>query len=72
MASLIGPLLDDSLNWGPIYLGSAVIGGAIFLAWTYKLWRKRPIIPTMPLFTYTLLYISILFAAFVADAFIFP
>ena len=71
-ASLIGPLLDSSLNWGPIYLASAVIGGAIFLAWTYRLWRQRPVIPTMPLFTYTLLYISILFGALVADAFIFP
>ncbi|TVR08958.1 MAG: protoheme IX farnesyltransferase [Planctomycetota bacterium] len=70
-ASLAGPLLSDSLRAGPIYISLAVAGGLIFLAWTWRLWKHRPVIPTMPLFTYTLLYISALFAGLVADALIF-
>lgn len=70
-ASLAGPLLSDSLRWGPIYASLALAGGVIFVIWTWRLWKHRPLMATMPLFTYTLLYISALFAGLVADALLF-
>ena len=71
-ASIIGPLLAGYSDVGPAYAICAVAGGCVFLWWTWRLWRHRPIIATMPLFSYTLLYIAALFTGLIIDELWFP
>jgi len=63
-------LLPTSFGGSLAYSIAALVGGAVFLIWTWRLWRRRPITNTMPLFHYSILYIGILFAAVIIDALI--
>ena len=65
--SLALPFLLPVFQVGWAYPTFAVLGGAIFIAWTWRLWRRRPVIPTMPIFAYSLVYIAALFAGVVVD-----
>lgn len=69
-ASLAWPWLVPAFTLGPVYGLAAVLGGAVFLGWTWRLWRTRPLIPTMPIFAYSLLYIAALFGGLVIDVWI--
>lgn len=72
IGSLLLPILTaNSVSpWtmGPYYLILASVLGAIFLVWAWILWRHRPIMQTMPLFRFSILYIGVLFLAMVLDA----
>lgn len=52
-----------------IYWIFALISGAVFLAWCGLLHWRRPVIPTMPLFRYTILHLALMFLALIVDAF---
>jgi protoheme IX farnesyltransferase len=67
VASVAMPALSNGFGLRPAYTILALVGGGIFIAWTWRLWRQRPVMGTMPLFAYTLLYIAALFAGFVVD-----
>ena len=53
----------------PIYSALAVGLGAVFLGWSWLLWQRRPMIPTMPLFRFSIIYISALFLGLIIDSF---
>ena len=53
---------------GPIYLASAVAGGAAFVGMAVWLYRAPGIEPAMPLFKYSTIYLALLFAAVLIDA----
>jgi protoheme IX farnesyltransferase len=52
---------------GPIYLVSAVVLGAIFTVMAAQLFRTADTKRAMPLFAYSITYISLLFGAMMAD-----
>jgi protoheme IX farnesyltransferase len=52
----------------PAWIWLSLLLGAVFLLWTWRLWRHRPLLPTMPLFRFSIVYIAALFAALVVDA----
>jgi protoheme IX farnesyltransferase len=52
----------------PIYTALSVFLGVVFLVWTWLLWKRRPVMPTMPLFRFSILYIGALFVGLIADA----
>lgn len=52
----------------PAWVALSLLLGAVFLAWTWLLWRRRPVLPTLPLFRFSIVYIAALFAALVVDA----
>ncbi|MCK6487864.1 MAG: heme o synthase [Planctomycetes bacterium] len=52
----------------PAWVGLSLLLGAVFLLWTWRLWRHRPLMATMPLFRFSIVYIAALFAALVVDA----
>lgn len=62
------PLLA-AFRESPLFVASCVVGGAVFLVWTWRLWRRRPVMPTMPLFRYSIIYITVLFTALMIDSF---
>jgi len=70
--SLVLPLMTASSGspWtmGPYYLILASVLGGVFLVWAFVLWRHRPIMATMPLFRFSIVYIGVLFLAMVLDA----
>jgi heme o synthase len=70
IGSVLLPLMTgDSWRPGMFYLVLAVVLGAVFLVWAFVLWRHRPIMQTMPLFRFSILYIGVLFLAMVLDSF---
>jgi protoheme IX farnesyltransferase len=60
-----GPAFQRS----PLYTTLAVVLGGVFIAWSIILWRRRPVMPTMPLFRFSIVYIAALFLGMVVDAF---
>jgi heme o synthase len=62
-------LISPSFAHSPIYTALALLLGAVFLLWTALLWKRRPVMPTMPLFRFSIIYIGALFLGFVLDAF---
>jgi protoheme IX farnesyltransferase len=52
----------------PAYIVLALVLGAVFLGWSWLLWRRRPVMPTMPLFRFSIVYIAALFMGMVVDA----
>ena len=54
---------------GPVYSALAVVLGAVFLIWAWLLWRRRPVMETMPLFRFSIIYIGALFVGMIVDSF---
>lgn len=61
---LLGPAGD--LSW--IYLGAAAASGVVFLWMAIELWRKPAQTSPMRLFTYSLIYLAIIFVAMGVDS----
>jgi protoheme IX farnesyltransferase len=51
-----------------LYFTLACVLGAVFLGWSWLLWRRRPVMATMPLFRFSIVYISALFLAVILDS----
>jgi protoheme IX farnesyltransferase len=64
----VSMMLPAFSRW-PIYTSVATVLGLIFLLWTWILWIRRPMLPTMPLFRYSIVYIGALFLSLVLDSF---
>jgi heme o synthase len=52
----------------PVYTALAVVLGLVFLVWSWLLWQRRPVMATMPLFRFSIVYISALFIGLIVDA----
>jgi protoheme IX farnesyltransferase len=68
LATLLLPLAVSVFTAGSSYYALAVVLGAVFLVWTLVLWKRRPVLPTMPLFRFSIVYIAALFVGMVVDA----
>jgi protoheme IX farnesyltransferase len=68
LATLLLPVAVSVFTAGSSYFALAVVLGAVFLVWTLVLWKRRPLLPTMPLFRFSILYIAALFVGMVVDA----
>jgi heme o synthase len=71
IGTLALPLVTDLWPiWtkAPVYTALAVILGAVFLVWSFVLWKRRPVMATMPLFRFSIVYISALFVGLIVDA----
>ena len=66
--TLAMPFLWEGFVRNGAYAMLAVVLGAVFLVWTAVLWMRRPVLPTMPLFRFSILYIGALFLGLVVDA----
>lgn len=70
VGTLTAPALFPAFRAGIFYTLTAVLGGAWFLWWAWKLWRERPVGNSMALFHYSILYIGLLFTGVTIDALI--
>ncbi|HSP55926.1 MAG TPA: heme o synthase [Dehalococcoidia bacterium] len=52
---------------GPIYLGSALVLGAVFIYYAFRLWRDGSVKSSVALFRYSILYLGLLFLAIGID-----
>jgi protoheme IX farnesyltransferase len=68
VATLAVPVLVPAFSSSPLYTVLALVLGAVFLVWTAVLWKCRPVMPTMPLFRFSIIYIGALFIGMVVDA----
>jgi protoheme IX farnesyltransferase len=68
LATLLLPVMVSVFTAGSSYYALAVVLGAVFLGWTLVLWKRRPLLPTMPLFRFSIVYIAALFVGMVVDA----
>jgi heme o synthase len=66
--TLAVPVLVPAFEHSPMYTTLSLVLGAVFLVWTAVLWRHRPVMPTMPLFRFSIVYIAALFIGMVCDA----
>lgn len=66
LSLVFGPVAD--LGW--LYLGSAVVLGGVFTALAVRLHRDPTTKHAMSVFTYSITYVTLLFAAMAADALI--
>jgi heme o synthase len=64
---MLAPAAD--LRW--VYMGAALISGAAFVWYAYRLWSNPDNESPMTLYKYSLLYLAILFIAMGADAVIY-
>ncbi|GDY14728.1 protoheme IX farnesyltransferase [Planctomycetota bacterium] len=64
--SLLLPFAVQPMLW--IYGALAVILGGVFLAWSWIVWKRRPMPATMPLFRFSIVYLFALFLGVMADA----
>ena len=55
---------------GPVYLISAVVLGAIYLRYSWMIWRHYNDLLARKAFTYSIIYLSLLFAALLVDHYI--
>jgi protoheme IX farnesyltransferase len=55
-------------HMGPVYLGTAVVLGGLFVYLALRLWRERTPALAMSLFRFSIAYLALLFAAVAADA----
>lgn len=67
---LVPLLLPAAFGASPVFFITACLGGLVFLVWTWRLWKRRPVADTMPLFHWSILYIGLLFTAVIVDALI--
>jgi protoheme IX farnesyltransferase len=68
VGTLAVPILVPAFQHSPLYTALSLVLGAVFLVWTALLWRCRPVMPTMPLFRFSIVYIAALFVGMVVDA----
>jgi heme O synthase-like polyprenyltransferase len=68
IATLLLPVVAGAFTASSSYFAIAVVLGSVFLVWTLILWKRRPIMPTMPLFRFSIVYIAALFLGMVVDA----
>ncbi|MBA3700874.1 MAG: protoheme IX farnesyltransferase [Planctomycetes bacterium] len=66
--TLAVPVLVPAFEHSPMYTTLSLVLGGVFLVWTAILWRHRPVMPTMPLFRFSIIYIAALFIGMVCDA----
>lgn len=64
-------LFGWSAGMGPLYWGSAAVLGAVFFAYSWRLWRAPDEARAMKLFHWSITYVTLLFAAMAADQLIF-
>ena len=57
---------------GALYLASAVLLNAVFVGYAYKLWRNYSDALARKTFRYSIVYLSLLFAALLADHYLRP
>lgn len=62
----VGPIAG--LGW--LYLGAAVVLGALFVAGAFRLWREPSVPRAMHLFRFSILYLFCLFLVMTLDAFL--
>jgi protoheme IX farnesyltransferase len=68
--TVVLPLLPAfSRSWS--YLGFSILSGVVFLTWCGLLHWRRPVLPTMPLFRFTILHLALMFLTLIIDAFAF-
>jgi protoheme IX farnesyltransferase len=67
--SLLLPFLSSVFRYSYLYILFAVVLGLVFAVWAWLLWKRRPRMESMPLFHYSIVYISCLFLALVIDSF---
>ena len=72
VATLLLPFLSDAFRYSYTYIASAIILGIVFCVWAWLLWKRRPRMASMPLFHFSIVYISVLFLGLVVDAMLFP
>jgi heme o synthase len=68
VGTLLVPVLVPAFEHSPLYTMLSLILGAVFLVWTALLWKQRPVMPTMPLFRFSIVYIAALFIGMLIDA----
>lgn len=68
VATLLLPVVAGAFTASSSYFAIALVLGAVFLVWTLILWKHRPVMPTMPLFRFSIVYIAALFLGMVVDA----
>jgi heme o synthase len=68
IGTLLVPVLVPAFEHSPLYTMLSLILGAVFLVWTALLWKQRPVMPTMPLFRFSIVYIAALFIGMLIDA----
>ena len=66
------PWITSSFARSPFYMTLAIGLGVVFLVWAALLWKRRPVMPTMPLFRFSIVYIGALFLGLVLDAISYP
>jgi protoheme IX farnesyltransferase len=64
ISMLLGPAAE--LSW--IYMGTALVGGVVFLALAFELWLRPGRTSPMRLFTFSLIYLAVIFVAMGLDA----
>ncbi|MDA3959232.1 MAG: heme o synthase [Planctomycetota bacterium] len=70
IATLLMPVVLPVFIGSFIYIAAAAVFGAVFTWWAWRIWRERPILNTMPLFHFSILYIGLLFTGVICDALI--
>jgi len=69
-AGTLLPFVSGMSGW--IYLGAAVLLNAVFIGYAWKLWRKYSDQLARKTFRYSILYLSLLFAALLVDHYLGP
>ena len=65
---IVSLLLGPAAELGWIYLATAAVSGVIFVACAFQLWRRPAQTSPMRLFTYSLIYLTVVFVAMGVDA----
>ncbi len=69
LGTLLLPFISSVFRYSYVYIALAIVLGIVFAVWSWLLWKRRPRMESMPLFHYSIVYISGLFLAMVIDAF---
>ena len=69
-AATLLPFVHGMSGW--LYLVSAVALGAVFIAYAWQLWRDYSDALARRTFRYSILYLSLLFSAFLVDHYLSP
>ncbi len=69
-AGALLPFISGMSGW--LYLGAAVVLNAVFIGYAWKLWRTYSDSLARKTFRYSILYLSLLFAALLVDHYLAP